>query len=299
MGHGPWAGIGPDTTTTGQQPEDEWLDLHFDACRPEYEGMLRAVGLQPGWHVLDAGCGSGSYLPLMAELLGPAGRIAAYDLSPDNVAAVERRVAAGNLATPIEARVGSVLALPYADRPFDAVWFANTSQYLSDDELATALGECRRVVRPGGVVALKESDRALTYVLPAPPLTMAHLFEARARAGGVQAAGNLRGASLARWLRDAGLTNVRTRTTLVERSAPLGDAERRYWDELLAHSAPTALEYDIPAAERAFWEGLRDTAGRDRVLDDPACYCREGHVLIVGTVPEPAAASGGSAASPS
>lgn len=286
MGSDARAGADPHAAaTSSSQTEDEWLDLHFAACRPEYEAMLRSVGLQPGWRVLDAGCGSGSYVPLMAALLGPAGRIAAYDLSPDTIATIERRVRVGNLATHIEARVGSVLALPYADGAFDAVWCANTSQYLSDDELATALGEFRRVVRPGGLVALKESDRALTYFLPAPPLMMAHLFEVRARAGGVQAAGNLRGASLARWLQRAGMTAVQTRTVLVERSAPLGGPERRYWDELLAHTAPTALEYDIPAAERAVWEGLRDKAVRDRVLDDPACYCREGHILIVGTVP--------------
>ena len=36
-----------------------WLGTHFEACRPEYEAMLRSVGLQPGWRVLDAGCGSG------------------------------------------------------------------------------------------------------------------------------------------------------------------------------------------------------------------------------------------------
>ncbi len=70
---------------------DAWLDVHFAACRPEYEAMLRSVGLQPGWRVLDAGCGCDSFLPLMAALLGPAGHIAAYDLAPDTIATVERR----------------------------------------------------------------------------------------------------------------------------------------------------------------------------------------------------------------
>ena len=36
-------------------------------------------------------------------------------------------------------QTGSVLALPFPDASFDAVWFANVSQYLSDDELAKAL----------------------------------------------------------------------------------------------------------------------------------------------------------------
>lgn len=48
-----------------------WLDAHFLAMQPEYEEMLRWVGLQLGWHVLDAASGSGSFLPLMTELAGP------------------------------------------------------------------------------------------------------------------------------------------------------------------------------------------------------------------------------------
>lgn len=140
-----------------------WLDVHFEACRPEYEAMLRSVGLRPGWRVLDAGSGSGGYLPLIAEAVGPDGAISALDLAPDNVAIVGRRVAEWGLVTPIEARVGSVLALPYADDAFDAVWFAATSQYLTDDELAMALAEFRRVVRPGGLVAigLRRHDAAV------------------------------------------------------------------------------------------------------------------------------------------
>lgn len=285
MATGVPAGAGPhEGDATARQSEDAWFDLHFAACRPEYEAILRSVRLQPGWHVLDAGCGSGAYLPLLADLVGPHGRIAAYDLAPDTVPTIERRVAAQRIVTPVEARVGSVAALPYADGAFDALWCANTSQYLTGDDLRAALGEFRRVVRPGGLVALKESDRALTHFPTAPPLLVAHLFEAMARAGGVQAAGNLRGASLAGWLRDAGLVEVHTRTVLVERGAPLDGVTRRYWDELLSHLAPTAIEQAI-AAERTMWEGLLDATGRNHVLDDPACYCREGHVVIVGSVP--------------
>ena len=51
--------------------------------------MLRWVGIQPGWHVLDAGCGSGSYLSLLTELVGAQGSVSAIDLASENVQRVE------------------------------------------------------------------------------------------------------------------------------------------------------------------------------------------------------------------
>ncbi len=45
-------------TTTGHEISDAgWLDQHFNFSRETYETMVRWVGFQPGWHVLDAGCG--------------------------------------------------------------------------------------------------------------------------------------------------------------------------------------------------------------------------------------------------
>jgi len=126
---------------------------------------------------------------LLAELVGPDGSISALDLAPDNVALVQQRLTGWGLPTPIETRVGSDLALPYPDHAFDAAWFANTTQYFTDDELSQALAEIRRVVRPGGLVAIKEVDQTLGRILPAPPNFLLHYIEASARGGRVQSQG--------------------------------------------------------------------------------------------------------------
>ena len=72
--------------------EAAWLDAHFEAGRLEYEAMLTSVPVEPGWRVLDAGCGSGSYLPLLADRLGGKGHIDALDLAPENITIVQRRL---------------------------------------------------------------------------------------------------------------------------------------------------------------------------------------------------------------
>lgn len=279
----------PDTlaSSTGQvMTGADWLDIHFEAARPEYEAQLRMVGIQPGWRVLDAACGSGSFLPLMAELVGPAGRLSALDLAPDNVALVERRLAEDPFPCAVEARVGNVLDLPYADDSFDAVWFANTSQYLTDTELETTLAEFRRVVRPGGLVAVKETDGAVLRVLPAPPGLFLRLFQAAADAGNVQATGVLRAPELPSLLRRSGLRDVWPRAIPIERVTPFDSVTRRYLDDLLGFLAGVSAGFDLMPADRAVWTALSDPVARSRHLDDPDCCLLDVNILAVGTVPD-------------
>jgi arsenite methyltransferase len=284
---------GVNASSTGQDMTGaEWLDVHFEACRPEYESQLRAVGIQPGWRVLDAACGSGSFIPCLADLVGSTGSIAVLDLAPDNVALVERRMSGWNLSCPVKARIGSVVDLPYPDGAFDAVWFANTSQYLTDAELATTLVEFQRVVRPGGLVAVKDSDLTMYRTIPDPPGLMLRWFQASASGGNVQAAGLLRVGTLPAWLRRAGLLDVWQRATMIERSAPLNPASRAVWHGAFQYLSTGAPDLDLPPADHHVWSQFTDPAALDRFLDDPDCWLIDCNILAVGTVPDAAGASG-------
>jgi len=44
--------------------------------------ILREVGIRPGFRVLDYGCGPGSYIIPLAELVGKSGKIYALDIQP-------------------------------------------------------------------------------------------------------------------------------------------------------------------------------------------------------------------------
>ena len=271
----------------------DFIDAHFEAARPEYEEQLRAVGIQPGWHVLDAACGSGSFLPWMSELVGPNGRLSALDLDPENLALVEQRLVDWKLACPVERDLGSVLKLPYSDDTFDAIWFANTSQYLTDEELKTTLAEFRRVVRPGGLVALKEGNGTVFPLYPAPPGLILRFGEAGAHAGDMRLAGALRAPALPSWLRQAGLADVWQRSTLIERSAPLEPVAHMFYGGGLGSFAKQAANLNLPARDQEFWERLRDPEELERWLSDPDCCIIEGNILAVGTVSRDAEASSG------
>jgi arsenite methyltransferase len=264
-----------------------WLDTHFEACRQEYEAMVRSVGIEPGWAVLDAGAGSGSLVPCLADLVGPTGRVVALDIAPENVAIVDQRLATWGLPCPVEPKVGSLTALPFEDGTFDAVWCGNVLQYFSDADLLVVLGELRRVVRAGGLVAVKDVDMQLVRLHPADPFLVAHLSEVSLRDSrlGPESRGSLRGRELRRWLERTGLGDVWQRTTMIERWAPLRPVERQLWSEWLAFLAGLAEERGVPESDLAAWRTLTTPDAPDNILNHPDLYTCEGQVVAVGRVP--------------
>jgi len=120
---------------------------------------LAAAELQPGDAVLDAACGTGKLAGLLAERVGPFGRVAAIDLSPRMIQLA--RAAYPDLVQ-LDFRVANVLDLPFRDRKFDAATIAFGLRNLADFE--AGFRELRRVVRPGGRVICLELARPEPHV---------------------------------------------------------------------------------------------------------------------------------------
>lgn len=265
--------------------EADWLDTHFITMQPEYEEMLRWVGLQPGWHVLDAACGSGSFLPLMTELVGPTGQVSAIDLAPENIAVVEKRAQQSGWLAPVAARVGDILALPYEDQSFDAVWCANTTQYLTDDELTTMLREFCRVVRPGGLVTIKEYDITTQLLQPLPPRLVPNFQDAMMRIGSAYYQQLFRAIDLQRWLRRAGLTDLRQKPTLMTRFQPIQPMLKSFLGGFLQYTCAQLPQLDLPAEERQLWTALADLDAPDHIFNHPDFQYRAIQTVFVGRVP--------------
>lgn len=272
--------------STGQQMvAAEWLDLHFEASRRDYEIMLRSVGIQPGWSVLDAGVGSGSFLPLLDELVGPGGRIYGLDLASDNVAVVRRRLQSESYSCPIEVRQGSILSVPYDDNAFDAVWCANVLQYLSLAEIQQALGEFKRVLRPGGHVAIKEFDSTGLYFGPFDPILFWHLQEAIQGTPLQAGSGALFTVDLVHILSAAGLDHIQYKTFVTDRQHPLSDVESAFMKTVLRHFASLAEQAMISEAEKALWrDKIGDFNSEQHIFRRSDFYAREVHGVVVASV---------------
>ena len=115
--------------------------------------MLRLLALRAGERVLDLGCGPGLLALEMRGQVGEAGRVEGIDLSQSMLELALRRCAGH---ANIGLRVGDVSALPYADAAFDVGVCTQVYEYVPDVD--RALRELNRVVRPGGRVAVMDTD---------------------------------------------------------------------------------------------------------------------------------------------
>jgi len=140
------------------RPED--VRGMFDRIAPVYDAMNRVMtaGLdrrwrrlaveavvQPGYRVLDACCGTGD-LAIAAEREG--GVVTGLDFSPRMLERARRK------SSTVEWLVGDLLALPFPDGAFDATTVGFGVRNVAD--LDRALAELRRVLRPGGRLAILE-----------------------------------------------------------------------------------------------------------------------------------------------
>lgn len=103
--------------------------------------------IRPGEAALDLGCGAGFDAFVAAQLVGPSGRVAGIDLSPEMLAVAEAGKVEGGFRR-VEFRQAAVEAMPFPDESFD-VALSNGVLNLIPDKPA-ALREIFRVLRPGG-----------------------------------------------------------------------------------------------------------------------------------------------------
>jgi SAM-dependent methyltransferase len=153
--------------------------------------------LRPELTLLDVGCGPGT---ITADLAGRVSRVIAIDSAAEAVE-VAQQTAPANVAF----QVGDVHRLNFADAGFDVVHAHQVLQHVADP--VRALREMRRVCRPGGIVAVRDSDyRAFAWYPELPELDdWLHLYLTISTSnGGAPDAGR----RLLSWAQQAGFGDI-------------------------------------------------------------------------------------------
>ncbi|NWG15168.1 MAG: class I SAM-dependent methyltransferase [Chloroflexi bacterium] len=102
--------------------------------------------LPAGAAVLDVGCGVGRHVVYLG---GRGFKMAGMDLSPRGVSISQQVCAERRLD--FDGRVADMTAQPWADKTFDAALSTSTICHHRRADILTALGEVRRVLKPGGL----------------------------------------------------------------------------------------------------------------------------------------------------
>ncbi|MGC2175964.1 MAG: methyltransferase domain-containing protein [Acidimicrobiales bacterium] len=208
-------------------------------------------GLARGMTLLDVGCGPGTITADLATRL-KEGTVIGIDLS-EEVVALAREQHLASSGVDLSFRTGDVYSLDFADATFDVVYAHQVLQHLSRP--VEALEEMRRVLKPEGLLAVRDADFGGFTWYPSDPvlsrwMDVYHQLTSR---NGAQADA---GRHLKAWARAAGYDDV-----VVSSSNWTFQSveERQWWGGLWADRirqsefARQCLEYGL-ASERELTE---------------------------------------------
>lgn len=186
----------------------------------ENSAAYLAAALQPGVKLLDVGSGAGTITADMAARVAP-GRVVALELTEESCALTQAEVARHGLGN-VHCVVGDVHALDFPDGHFDIVHAHQVLQHVSDP--VQALREMRRVCKPGGVVAVRDSDYAGFVWYPEMPELAEWMrwYQQAARENGDEPNA---GRHLLSWAQQAGFSDI----TATSSTWCLATPESREW----------------------------------------------------------------------
>jgi SAM-dependent methyltransferase len=246
--------------------ENERLRQQGEQLAADSSWLLDQIGIQPGWRAIDVGCGPRGILDLLAERVGPQGRVVGLERDPATVALGQEFVAERGLAS-VEIIPGDARATGLPRASFDLVHMRLVLVNVPEpDNIVT---ELVALARPGGIVAVHEVDWIAIAHVCEPPLPawtrLMSAFAANASARGIDLS---IGRKVPVLLRRAGLLDIRVNPIVHER--PLGHPRRPHFLQVIEN-----------VRERIVSAGLLRQGELDDLLETACAHLDDPETLVI------------------
>ena len=118
--------------------------------------IIERSRIKQGMTVIDLGCGSGAFTPFVARAVGERGKVYAVDIQPAMLQQLEHKLAKAENQDikNIELKQANAYDLPFEENSIDLVYMVTVLPEIPDR--GRALREVRRVLKPGGILAITE-----------------------------------------------------------------------------------------------------------------------------------------------
>ncbi len=129
------------------------------------EKVIQRSGIQKGMQVLEVGCGSGAITTFVARAVGNKGNVYALDIQPEMLQQLENKLSQPENKDIINIKLieSSAYDLPFDDNSLDLVFMVTVFGEIPDHN--KALQEIKRVLKPGGILAITEMFLDPDYLL--------------------------------------------------------------------------------------------------------------------------------------
>ncbi|ODS22516.1 hypothetical protein AB835_13710 [Candidatus Endobugula sertula] len=142
------------------------LIQNYERRKISREAAFFAPYLKSGMNLLDCGCGPGTITIGLAQLVTP-GYCTAFDIEPSQIKRAKENALNENVEN-IDFRVTNAYELPFPDEYFDAAFAHTLLQHIKDP--VACLREICRVLKPGGIIGVRDDDCSSIIIAPEAPL---------------------------------------------------------------------------------------------------------------------------------
>lgn len=235
------------------------LNVLAQALEPTTQALFERIGIVSGMTCLDMGCGGGDVTQLLAQRVGPRGRVVGLDFDSEIVRLAAADAQAAGLAQ-VSYRVTNVYELE-PEPSFDRVYVRFLLTHLSDP--LRALHKLVQMLKPGGILILEDVEMNGRFCYPSFPLFYAGLqlyrTVARRKGGDPEIGPKLPGLLQAAGLAEVGVNLVQPVFLHGPGKTMMSLTLRRVADAVLTEGLATASEFEQLVTEIAAFEARPDT----------------------------------------